>query len=137
MQIAAIIVAWVLTAFLALTYFKAGTFKLTASLATLQEAGMGWTAKVGVAGVRVIALLELLGAAGIIAAPIGSEFLGLAWAQGLGVAAAAGLTLVMVVAIVMHAVRGETKYTWKINSALFLAALVLTILLANFGGSVF
>jgi hypothetical protein len=53
------------------------------------------------------------------------------------VAAAAGLTLVMVVAIVMRAVRGETKYTWKINSALFLAALVLTILLANFGGSVF
>lgn len=135
MQIAAVIVAWALTAFLALTYFKAGKFKLTASMETLAGAGMGWTAKAGKPTVRVIALLELLGAAGIVAAPIASEFLGLGWAQVWGVAAAVGLVLVMVVAIVMHAVRGETKYTWKINLALLLASVALTVLLVQYGGA--
>ena len=137
MQIAAVVVAWALTAFLALTYLKAGRFKLTAPIQTLVEAGMGWTAKAGKGTVRVIALLELLGAAGIVLAPIASEFLGLAWAQVWGVAAAAGLVAVMVVAIIMHAARGETKYTWKINLYLLLASIALTILLALFGGSVF
>jgi hypothetical protein len=137
MQIAAVIVAWVLTIFLAFTYFKAGSFKLTAPLSKLQEAGMGWTAKVGNGGVRTIALLELLGAAGIVLAPIASEFLGFQWAQPWGVAAALGLVLVMVVAIIMHAARKETKYTWKINLALLVASILLTILLAVYGGSLF
>jgi len=137
MQIAAVVIAWALTAFLALTYFKAGKFKLTAPMSVLAEAGMGWTAKAGAPVVRLIAALELLGAAGIILAPIASEFLGQAWAQAWGVAAAAGLFLVMVVAIIMHGARGETKYTFKINLALLAAAGVLTALLANFGGSLF
>jgi hypothetical protein len=137
MQVAAIILAWVLTAFLAMVYLKAGWFKLTAPLSKLQEAGMGWTSKVGEPGVRVIAALELLGAAGIVLAPIASEFLGFGWAQAWGVAAAIGLVLVMVVAIVMHAVRGETKYTWKISFALLAASVVLAILLSVYGGSVF
>jgi len=137
MQVAAIILAWVLTAFLAMVYLKAGWFKLTAPLSKLQEAGMGWTSKVGELGVRVIAALELLGAAGIVFAPIASEFLGFAWAQAWGVAAAIGLVLVMVVAIVMHAAKGETKHTWKITFALLVASVLLTILLAVYGGSVF
>jgi hypothetical protein len=53
------------------------------------------------------------------------------------VAAAVGLVLVMVVAIIMHAVRGETKYTWKINLALLVASVALVPLLAINGGSVF
>ncbi|MEN9714609.1 MAG: hypothetical protein RJA35_76 [Actinomycetota bacterium] len=137
MQIAGVIVAWVLTAFLALTYFKAGSFKLTAPMEKLVEAGMGWVPKAGKPAVRTIALLELVGAAGIVVAPIASEFLGLAWAQPWGVAAAVGLVLVMVVAIIMHAVRGETKYTWKINLALLVASVALVPLLAINGGSVF
>jgi protein-S-isoprenylcysteine O-methyltransferase Ste14 len=136
MQIFAVVVAWLLTAFLAFTYFKAGSFKLTAPIATLVEAGMGWAGKISPATVRLIAALELLGAAGIVLAPIASEFLGFSWAQPIGVAAAAGLTLVMVVAMIMHGARGETKYTIKINSALLIAAGALTALLAAFGGKV-
>ena len=134
MQIAAVVVAWALTAFLALTYFKAGKFKLTAPMATLAEAGMGWTAKAGEGVTRTIAALELAGAAGIILAPLAAEFVGFSWAQPLGVAAAAGLTAVMVVAIIMHIARGEFKYTYKINLALFAAAAVLTVLLSVYGG---
>jgi len=137
MQIAAVVVAWALTAFLALTYFKAGKFKLTAPMSTLAEAGMGWTAKAGEGNVRLIALLELAGAAGIVLAPIASEFLGLSWAQPWGVAAAVGLVLVMVVAIILHAARGETKYTWKINLALLLASIAVAVLLALYGGKLF
>ena len=137
MQIAAVVVAWVLTVFLAGVYFKAGSFKLTAPMGKLAEAGMAWTTKLGTAGTRTVALLELLGAAGIILAPIASEFLGFGWAQPWGVAAAAGLFLVMVVAIIMHAVRGETKYTIKINAALLVASGVLAVLLAVAGGKLF
>ena len=137
MQIAAVIVAWALTAFLAITYFKAGKFKLTAPMSTLVEAGMGWTTKAGEPTVRLIALLELAGAAGIVFAPIASEFLGFAWAQWVGVAAAAGLFLVMVVAIIMHGARGETKYTLKINLQLLAAAGIVAVLLAFYGGKLF
>lgn len=137
MQIAAVIVAWALTAFLAVTYFKAGSFKLTAPMQTLADAGMGWTAKAGRGTVRTIALLELLGAAGIILAPIASEFLGFGWAQAWGVAAAVGLVLVMVVAMIMHGARGETKYTIKINLMLLGASVIVAVLLALYGGSLF
>ena len=137
MQIAAVIVAWALTAFLVVVYSKAGSFKLTAPMQTRADAGMGWTAKAGKGATRTIALLELLGAAGIVLAPIASEFLGFGWAQGLGVAAAVGLVLVMVVAIIMHAVRGETKYTIKINLMLLLASVIVAVLLAIYGGSLF
>lgn len=137
MQIAAVVVAWALTIYLALAYFKAGSFKLNASLETLNAAGMAWTAKAGAPLVRLIALLELLGAAGIVLAPIASEFLGFAWAQAWGVAAAVGLTLTMLVAIIMHSARGEIKYTWKMNLKLVVASTILAVLLATFGGKLF
>jgi len=137
MQIAAVVVAWALTAFLVVTYFKAGTFKLTAPMAKLAEAGMGWTTKAGEGTVRTIAVLELAGAAGIVLAPIASEFLGLSWAQPWGVAAALGLVLVMVVAFIMHGARGETKYTWKINTQLLVASAAVAVLLAVYGGKLF
>jgi len=137
MQIAAVVVAWALTAFLVVTYFKAGTFKLTAPMETLQAAGMGWTAKAGKGATRTIALLELLGGTGIVLAPIASEFLGFGWAQAWGVAAAVGLVLVMVVAIIMHGARGETKYTIKINLMLLGASVIVAVLLAVAGGHLF
>jgi len=43
----------------------------------------------------------------------------------------------MVVAIIMHAVRGETKYTIKINLMLLLASVIVAVLLAIYGGSLF
>jgi len=81
--------------------------------------------------VRVIAWLELLGAVGVILAPLAAIFLpGFEWALVWGIAAAAGLALTMVVAFIMHVVRGEAKYTWKNNLGLFAAAAVATVLQA-------
>jgi hypothetical protein len=137
LQITGLVVAWLLTAFLALTFFKAGSFKLTAPISKWVEAGMAWTKEIPAGLVRTIALLEILGAAGIVLAPIASEFLGFAWAQVWGVLAAYGLTLTMLVGAAMHIVRGEFKYTYKINIALILASTALAVLLAFVGGSVF
>jgi len=137
LQIVGLVVAWALTAFLAVAYFKAGKFKLTAPIATLVEAGMAWTKEIPAGLVRTIAFLELVGAAGIILAPIASEFLGFAWAQVWGILAAYGLTLTMLVGAIMHIARGEFKYTYKINITLIVASTVLAVLLTAFGGSVF
>jgi len=43
----------------------------------------------------------------------------------------------MIVGASMHIVRGEFKYTYKINLQVIAAGLVLTVLLALYGGSVF
>ena len=137
MNIVAIVAAWALTIFLSLVFFKAGSFKLTAPIETLAAAGMAWAKQIPSVLVRTIALLEILGVVGIVLAPIASEFLGFGWAQPWGVAAAAGLTLTMVVAAHMHIVRGEFKYTYKINLQVIAAGLILTVLLALYGSSVF
>jgi hypothetical protein len=137
MNIFAVVVAWALTIFLAGVFLKAGRFKLTAPIETLVGAGMAWAAKIPAGLVRLIAALELLGAAGIILAPIASEFLGFGWAQPWGVAAAAGLALTMIVGAIMHIVRGEFKYTWKINSAIIVASVALIVLLAVAGAPLF
>jgi hypothetical protein len=137
MNIFAVVVAWALTIFLAGVFLKAGRFKLTAPIDTLVGAGMAWAAQIPAGLVRLIAALELLGAAGIILAPIASEFLGFGWAQPWGVAAAAGLALTMIVGAIMHIARGEFKYTWKINSAIIVASVALTVLLAVAGAPLF
>jgi len=135
--IVGLVVAWALTAFLALTYYKAGKFKLTAPIDTLVAAGLAWTKEIPAGLVRLIGLVELLGVAGIILAPAASEFLGWGWALVWGIAAAAGLTLTMLVGATMHVVRGEFKYTFKINTALILASAVLSVLLVYVGGPLF
>jgi len=137
LRIIGLIVAWALSIFAALGFFKAGKFKLTAAKETLLAAGFGWVKNLPIGVVRLVALLELLGAAGIILAPIASEFLGLAWAQVWGVAAASGLALTMLVAAAMHIIRGEFKYTYKANLGLFFASLVAAVLLAAFGAPLF
>ena len=91
---------------------------------------MGWVAKVPFGLVRLIAWLEILGAIGVVLAPIGAYVTGLVWAQWVGVAAGAGLALTMVVAFIMHVARGEAKYTWKMNLGLFAAAAIATVLQA-------
>ncbi|MFZ9751815.1 MAG: DoxX family protein, partial [Candidatus Nanopelagicales bacterium] len=73
--------------------------------------------------VRLIAWLEILGAAGVVIAPVG-YLLGFEWAIWFAIAAAAGLALTMVGAIWVHAARGETKYTLKMNLNLLVASLV-------------
>lgn len=125
MDIVFAILALAVSVYVALGFFKAGKFKATASRETLLGAGFGWVEKVPFGLVRVIAWLELLGAIGIVAAPLAAYLIpGFAWAQPVGYLAADGLALTMVVAAWMHIARGEFKYTWKANLGLFLSAVV-------------
>ena len=134
MNIVLAIAALAVSAFVAFGFFKAGKFKATASRETMLQAGFGWIEKLPTGVVRLIAWLELAGAAGIFLAPLAAYFVpGFAWAALLGQLAAAGLALTMVVAALMHIARGEFKYTWKMNLSLLgmsLAALVLQLLVS-------
>ena len=127
---------WLLTAFVGMVFFKAGQFKLTASIDTLVGAGMTWSKQIPKSLVRLIALLELIGVVGLVIAQ-GAFEVGVianvpafAFAQGWAVAAAIGLDLVMAVGMVMHIARKEIKYTWKINVGVTLAASALAVVLA-------
>ncbi len=130
MHIVLQIVGWALVVPLVLGLGKAGLWKLTSPIETLAAAGLAWTKEIPAFLVRLIALLEILGVAGIILAPAADQFLGFKWAAIWGVLAAAGLALTMVVAALMHIVRGEFKYTWKANLSLLGYAAVLTGVLA-------
>mgnify|MGYP000712201334 FL=1 len=119
------ILALAVSAFVAFGFFKAGKFKAFSTREALLAAGFGWVEKLPFGVVRLIAWLELLGAVGIVAAPVAAYFIpGFAWAQVLGVLAADGLALTMLVASIMHIARGEFKYTWKANLGLLVASLV-------------
>ena len=130
MYIVLAIAALAVSIYAARGFYKAGSFKSKADKETLLGAGMGWVAKVPFGLVKLIAWLEILGAIGDVDAPIGAYVTGLAWSQAIGVAAGAGLALTMVVAFIMHAARGEAKYTWKMNLGLFAAATIATVLQA-------
>lgn len=125
------VAALALSVFTAVGFYKAGSFKAKSSRETLLGAGFGWVEKVPFGVVRLIAWLEIIGAVGIVLAPIFAYLIpGFAWAQAWGVAAAAGLALTMVGAFWVHAARGEAKYTWKMNLNLFLVAAVSAVLQA-------
>jgi 4-hydroxybenzoate polyprenyltransferase len=115
-----------LSFFTAFAFYKAGKFKAFSSKETLLGAGFGWVEKTPFGLVRLIAWLELLGAAGLILAPIG-YFLGLTWAIWFAVAAASGLALTMVAAIILHAKRKESQYTLKMNLNLLIASLATAV----------
>lgn len=89
------------------------------------EAGFGWIEKLPLGIVRLIAWLEIIGAAGLVIAPTSAYFIpGLEWAQVWGVLAAAGLALTMVGAAALHIARKEFAYTWKMNLSLLGFAVV-------------
>jgi hypothetical protein len=125
MNIFLAIAAIIFSALTAFTYFKAGSMKAKASEETLLAAGMGWV-KGRMGFTRLVAWLEILGAIGIIAGPVGAWVTNFEWSKWTGVAAGAGLTLTMIVALVMHIVRGEIKYTWKMNIRIIAVAAIAT-----------
>jgi hypothetical protein len=127
MNIVLAIAALVFSVITAVIYWKAGTFKSKASEEVLLGAGMGWV-KGRMGFTRLVAWLEILGAIGILAGPLGAWVTNFEWSKWFGVAAAAGLTLTMVVALLMHAARGELKYTWKMNVRIIILAAVATVL---------
>jgi hypothetical protein len=125
------IAALAVSGYAAFSFFKAGRFKATASKETMLGAGFGWIEKISLSWVRVIAWLEILGAAGLVIAPVLAYVLpGFGFAQWIGVAAALGLALTMVGAAWVHIARKEFAYTWKMNLTLFAVAVVAGVLQA-------
>lgn len=118
-------VASVASLYIAYGYWKAGMFKATASKQVMLDAGFSWMQNQPVATARVLAYLEILGAIGVVVAPV-AYFFGLDWAIWLAVAAAAGLSLVMIGAMILHGVRGEAKYTLKMNLKLLIPSVIAT-----------
>jgi hypothetical protein len=121
MDLLIIALGFLVSGYTAFSFYKAGEFKLKSSKETMLAAGFGWLEKQPVGVAKTIGLLEVLGAAGLILAPIG-YLLGLEWAIWFAVAAGAGLALTMVGAILVHAQRGELKYTLKMNLRLLVVA---------------
>jgi hypothetical protein len=129
MHIVLQIIGWALAVPLVLGLGKAGLWKLTSPIDALAAAGLAWVKEIPTFLVRLVALLEILGVAGIILAPAASQFLGLTWAAIWGVLAAAGLALTMLVAAIMHIARGEFKHTWIPIVSLFTISATLTAVL--------
>ena len=123
MDLLVIVIGFAISAFTAFSFSKAGVFKLKSSKETMLAAGFGWLEKLPVSVAKTIGLLEIFGAAGLILAPIG-YLVGLEWAIWFAVAAGVGLVLTMVGAIIVHAQRGESKFTLKMNLQLLLVALL-------------
>ncbi|GAA2833511.1 DoxX family protein [Nonomuraea rubra] len=106
---------WVVAALLAVLYLFAGVKKIVQSRERLQPM-MGWVDTVPMPLVRVIGVLEVLGVAGLVLPPLTGI------AMWLALAAAAGLALIQVGAIVLHVSRGEASVVWLNVVALAVAA---------------
>lgn len=117
----------VASAFVVKTFFSAGKFKLTGDKAAFAAAQFGWAEKTPLGAIRVLGLLEVLGAIGSIVAPIAAVVSGQVVIQILGIAAAAGLALTMVAAMILHQIRGESKYTFKMNVKLFVPSAIAAV----------
>jgi uncharacterized membrane protein len=93
---------WIIAALLAVFYLYAGGKKVAQSQEALRPM-MGWVDTVPMPLVRVIGVLEILGAAGLILPPLTGI------ATWLAIAAAVGLVLIQVGGITVHLSRGEAR----------------------------
>lgn len=105
---------WIIAGLLAVFYLYAGGKKAVQSQERLQPM-MGWVDTIPMQLVRVIGVLEILGAAGLILPPLTGI------APRLAVAAATGLVLIQVGGIVVHLRRGEARLI-GLNAVLLVAA---------------
>lgn len=98
------VVVWIATGLLAALFLMAGSMKLAKSKEQiLADPRMGWAEDFSGAMIKLIGAVEVLGAIGLILPGA------LDVATGLVPAAAIGLAITMVGAIVVHARRGETQ----------------------------
>jgi hypothetical protein len=116
--------------YVAYAFVKAGVDKLRTKDADLLARGWGWVEKLPKGSTKFIGLAELLGGLGVILAPVAVTVFNFDWAKPIGIAAGAGLVLVMVLANLTHIVRKEFKYTYKSGLLLLAATIVATVLLA-------
>lgn len=113
------VVLWIVQVLLALAFLMAGFMKLTQPIATLNKR-MAWTTAVSPGFVRFVGLAELLGGIGLILPMLTSI---LPW---LTVAAAVGLSIVMVGAAIFHLTRHEASHVPG-NIVLLVLALIVVV----------
>jgi putative oxidoreductase len=113
------VVLWIVQALLAAVYVLTGSMKALRPLEALKKS-MAWVSAVPAGLVRFVGIAELLGAIGLILPMVTNT------APRLTVAAAAGLVLVQVCAIVFHLSRHEARVVPG-NIILLLLALFILI----------
>jgi uncharacterized membrane protein YphA (DoxX/SURF4 family) len=119
---------WIVAGLLAAAFLAAGAMKLAQPKGKLAESGMAWTEDFSDTQVKLIGLVEVLGAIGLIL-PAALDI-----APILTPIAAAGLALSMLGATVIHARRGEKS---NILVTLVLAALAAFVAVMRFGPNAF
>ncbi|GAA0449582.1 membrane protein [Paractinoplanes deccanensis] len=93
---------WIVAALLALVYLYSGGKKAVQSRDQLRPM-MGWVDSMPLPLLRVIGVLEILGAAGLILPPLTGVL------PALAIAAAVGLVALQIGAIALHLARGEAR----------------------------
>ena len=112
-----IIAYWIVAGLLAAVYVFVGGLKLVRSNAQLEAGGMHWVRGTNPALVKLVGLVEVVGAAGLILPPLFTT------AAFLAPLAAIGLILVQAVAIGIHMQMRDLK-SLPINISLLLLAFV-------------
>jgi len=110
---------WAAQVLLAVLYLMAGFMKLVQPIDALVGMGMAYAGALPEAFIRFVALMEILGAIGLLL-PAATRIL--PWLTPL---AAVGLSFVQLSAIVLHAMRGETAMTLPVNLVLLALALFI------------
>jgi len=114
-----LIALWILNGLLALVFLGAGLSKLARPKAALAASGMGYVEDFTDTQVKLIGLVEVVGAIGLIL-----PFL-LGIAPVLTPIAAVGLAVTMIVATTVHARRKESLVPTLVLAALAIASAVL------------
>jgi DoxX-like family len=130
MNIAIIIATFAVAGFTSFGFVKAGMHKLRTPDAKLIEGGWGWVKSAPKGTTKFIGLAEVLGGLGVILSPVAVTVFNFDWALPLGIAAGAGLVTIMVLANLVHIVRKEIKYTWKMGVQLLVVTILVTALLS-------
>ena len=98
-----IIAYWIIASLLALVYLLSGGMKVVRSREQLIAAGQGWVEGANTGIVKLVGVLELAGALGLLLPPLTGI------APSLAPMAALGLVLVQAVAIGVHMKLNDTK----------------------------
>jgi hypothetical protein len=114
-----LIAVWIVSGLVALLFLAAGTMKATLPSSRLTTQ-FPWSETVGLPGTRVIGVLEMVGAIGVIVPALTGI------APLLTPIAATGLALIQLLAFVFHARRGETS-VMPMNAVLFVLAAFVAV----------
>ena len=114
-----LIALWILNGLLALVFLAVGLMKLARPREALVASGMGYAADFSSVQVKLIGVVEILGAVGLILPLL------LNIAPVLTPIAAIGLAIVMIVATVVHLRRKESPVPTLVLAALSIVSAVL------------